>query len=64
MLAQATAMVTKMKASTSIDYLNGWKLVTFFIGGNDLCKSCKDEVYLYCLNYMFMKLFSKDKIQC
>ena len=42
MYDQVIEMVRRMKASTKIDFKNSWKLITFFIGGNDLCKSCKD----------------------
>lgn len=27
-----------------LDYNNDWKLITFFIGGNDLCRVCQNEV--------------------
>ena len=42
MYQQAVDLVNRMKASTQIDFRNSWKVITFFIGGNDLCKSCKD----------------------
>ena len=42
MLTQATNLVSKMKQTSSIDFYQGWKLVTFFVGGNDLCKACRD----------------------
>lgn len=42
MLQQAKDLVERMKTNNVIDFKNSWKLVTFFIGGNDLCKSCKD----------------------
>jgi phospholipase B1 len=32
-----------MKESKDFDYQNDWKLVTLFIGGNDLCDYCKDK---------------------
>ena len=43
MLDQAQDLVNRMKESKEIDFKNSWKLITFFIGGNDLCKSCKEE---------------------
>jgi lysophospholipase L1-like esterase len=43
MFDQAQDLVNRMKDSKEIDFKNSWKLITFFIGGNDLCKSCKDE---------------------
>ena len=33
-----------MKKDKTVDFENDWKLVTLFIGGNDLCAFCKDEV--------------------
>ena len=42
MLTQAKSLVNLMRQSSRIDFANSWKLVTFFVGGNDLCKSCKD----------------------
>ena len=28
----------------TVDFQNDWKLVTLFIGGNDLCQYCNDRV--------------------
>ncbi len=36
---------------TDVDFENDWKLVTLFIGGNDLCEYCFDEVGLSVENY-------------
>lgn len=44
MLAQAKALVNKIKQTNSINFYEGWKLVTMFVGGNDLCKACKDVI--------------------
>ncbi|XP_071962004.1 phospholipase B1, membrane-associated-like [Antedon mediterranea] len=38
---QALNLVEKMKIDPNVDFENDWKLVTLFIGGNDLCQSCK-----------------------
>jgi hypothetical protein len=40
MPAQAQLLVDRMNSSTRINFTTSWKLVTVFIGGNDLCKSC------------------------
>jgi len=40
---QARELVKRMKESKDFDYQNDWKLVTLFIGGNDLCDYCKDK---------------------
>lgn len=46
MLTQAKLLVTKMKGNRRINYANDWKLLTIFIGGNDLCSYCTNpETY-------------------
>lgn len=42
MLTQAKVLVAKMKGNRQIDFVNDWKLLTIFIGGNDLCSFCLD----------------------
>ncbi|PIK37687.1 putative phospholipase B1, membrane-associated [Apostichopus japonicus] len=37
---QARAIITKMQEDKSVDFENDWKVVTIFIGGNDLCAWC------------------------
>ncbi|RNA24384.1 phospholipase membrane-associated-like [Brachionus plicatilis] len=51
MLAQAKNLVYKMKQTSGINFSQGWKLVTMFVGGNDLCKACRDSKYT-AANYM------------
>ncbi len=41
MLEQAISLVNKIKNSNKVDFNKSWKLITMFVGGNDLCKSCK-----------------------
>ncbi|KAJ8727311.1 hypothetical protein PYW07_001430 [Mythimna separata] len=44
-LKQAKIIVARMRASPDIDMLNDWKMVTVFIGANDLCSaSCLNPV--------------------
>lgn len=43
MPGQARLLVKKMKNTKTIDYENDWKLVTLFIGGNDLCQYCDES---------------------
>lgn len=38
MLSQAQNLVRKMRESDQVDFDNDWKIVTFFIGSNDLCQ--------------------------
>jgi len=44
MEAQAVEVMTLMLENPEIDYFNDWKLITLFIGGNDLCQSCTNNV--------------------
>ena len=48
MPGQAENLVDKLQNDPDIegdiDYENDWKLITMFIGGNDLCRSCQNEV--------------------
>lgn len=40
---QAQRLVERLKNSKLIDYKKDWKMITIFIGGNDLCDYCKDK---------------------
>ena len=39
-LAQAKTLIKRIKASEDLDWKEDWKLVTLFIGANDLCAFC------------------------
>ena len=41
---QIQELVASMKSDNSINFNESWKLITLFIGGNDLCNSCKNTV--------------------
>uniref|UniRef100_A0A6I8P3F4 Phospholipase B1, membrane-associated n=1 Tax=Ornithorhynchus anatinus TaxID=9258 RepID=A0A6I8P3F4_ORNAN len=43
MPVQARALVERMKHSLEVNLEQDWKLITLFVGGNDLCVYCKDE---------------------
>ncbi|XP_062378247.1 phospholipase B1, membrane-associated isoform X2 [Sardina pilchardus] len=45
MPAQARVLIQKMKNDSRIDFQNDWKMITMFIGGNDLCDHCSDSLY-------------------
>ncbi|XP_072170084.1 phospholipase B1, membrane-associated-like [Diadema setosum] len=49
---QARWLVDKMKAKAEIDFENDWKVVTLFIGGNDLCDWCDNPYYYSADNYV------------
>ncbi|KAM4041884.1 phospholipase B1, membrane-associated isoform 2-T2 [Anomaloglossus baeobatrachus] len=40
---QAETLVQKLKESSEINFNEDWKLITLFIGGNDLCQYCRDR---------------------
>ncbi|KAL9952912.1 hypothetical protein ACROYT_G040241 [Oculina patagonica] len=40
---QARDLVLRLKAMKDIDYYNDWKLLTIWIGTEDLCQVCNDE---------------------
>ena len=41
---QARNLVDRMVADPTVDMANDWKMVSLFIGGNDLCSYCSDRV--------------------
>lgn len=44
---QARLLVERMKAGEEgVDFQKDWKVITMFIGGNDLCNYCGDRVRL------------------
>jgi phospholipase B1 len=40
---QARILLDRMKQSKEINFEQDWKMVTLFIGGNDLCGVCKNK---------------------
>lgn len=46
---QARMLVDRMKQTT--DFQNDWKVITIFIGGNDLCDACNDWTRYSPANY-------------
>ncbi|XP_077996977.1 phospholipase B1, membrane-associated-like [Glandiceps talaboti] len=49
---QARRLIARMKAHPNVDYANDWKLVTLFIGGNDLCDWIKEKEEYSADNYI------------
>jgi len=43
MLQQAVMLTQRMKNDPNVDFENDWKVITLFIGGNDLCDYCTDK---------------------
>jgi phospholipase B1, membrane-associated len=50
--AQAQDLVLKAKSLKSINYTQDWKLITIFIGSNDLCGYCSNKTYYSAQNYV------------
>ncbi|XP_008311698.1 phospholipase B1, membrane-associated [Cynoglossus semilaevis] len=51
LLPQARALVARMKNDSRIDFKNDWKVITVFIGGNDLCDFCYNSLLFSKENY-------------
>ncbi|KAK3774191.1 hypothetical protein RRG08_001326 [Elysia crispata] len=51
-LNQTISLVEAIKADKEVDFENDWKLVTVFIGGNDICAMCKDYEFYRPENYI------------
>ena len=44
---QADDLINKMYNNPLIDWTEDWKVVTLFIGGNDLCGYCNNIVGIF-----------------
>nr|XP_006820488.1 PREDICTED: phospholipase B1, membrane-associated-like [Saccoglossus kowalevskii] len=49
---QALILIERMKSRPEINYYHDWKVVTLFIGGNDLCGSCRNPERFTAQNYI------------
>ncbi|XP_055086955.1 phospholipase B1, membrane-associated isoform X2 [Periophthalmus magnuspinnatus] len=58
--AQVRRLIDDMKTDPSVDFQNDWKLITLFIGGNDLCSYCNDRATLSPQNYSRHMMESLD----
>ncbi|KAM6912234.1 phospholipase B1, membrane-associated [Xenentodon cancila] len=57
---QVRHLIDTMKNDTTVDFQNDWKLVTLFIGGNDLCQYCNDRAMFSPKNYSYHMMTSLD----
>lgn len=57
---QVRRLIDTMKSDASVDFENDWKLVTLFIGGNDLCQYCNDRASLSAAMYSHHMMTSLD----
>ncbi|KAJ7402320.1 hypothetical protein BTVI_87556 [Pitangus sulphuratus] len=69
--AQARNLVRLMKSDYRIDFSADWKLITVFIGNNDLCNYCKDPVPKALVNLVdvadvhpLRQFFVDTQVQC
>ena len=47
MPGQAELLVERMKKDSNVDFENDWKVITIFVGGNDLCDYCDNKVHVF-----------------
>ncbi|XP_034713353.1 phospholipase B1, membrane-associated [Etheostoma cragini] len=59
---QVRRLIDTMKSNSAVDFKNDWKLVTLFIGGNDLCQYCNDRASLSPQNYIHHMMTSLDML--
>ncbi|XP_035529318.1 phospholipase B1, membrane-associated [Morone saxatilis] len=59
---QVRRLIDAMKNDSTVDFENDWKLVTLFIGGNDLCQYCNDRATLSPQNYSHHMMTSLDML--
>ncbi|XP_026857456.2 phospholipase B1, membrane-associated [Electrophorus electricus] len=52
MLKQAKALVNRMKNDSRINFYSDWKVITMFVGGNDLCDSCQNTLHYSAENFV------------
>jgi len=61
--SQIDALETRMRALPGIDFDNDWKLLSIFIGGNDLCDFCSDKTKNSPTNYQTNLEVTLDSIK-
>ena len=49
---QVKILIERLKASKDLDWENDWKMISLFIGGNDLCRYSKDKEFFSPANYI------------
>ncbi|KAK5852759.1 hypothetical protein PBY51_006602 [Eleginops maclovinus] len=57
---QVQALIKAMKGNKEVNFEKDWKLVTIFVGGNDLCHYCLDQNNLSPTNYSHNLMLSLD----
>ncbi|KAF0023736.1 hypothetical protein F2P81_024366 [Scophthalmus maximus] len=59
---QVQALIKAMREDKGVDIEKDWKLVTIFVGGNDLCHYCTDQNNLAPMNYSHNLMLSLDML--
>ncbi|XP_044026390.1 phospholipase B1, membrane-associated-like [Siniperca chuatsi] len=57
---QVQALIKAMRENKEVNFEKDWKLVTIFVGGNDLCNYCTDQNNLSPKNYSHNLMLSLD----
>uniref|UniRef100_A0A1I8HC98 Lipase_GDSL domain-containing protein n=2 Tax=Macrostomum lignano TaxID=282301 RepID=A0A1I8HC98_9PLAT len=52
MPGQAKELVRRLQSDSNVNFNKDWKLITLFIGGNDVCDYCKDKNEFSADNYI------------
>ncbi|XP_044233265.1 phospholipase B1, membrane-associated-like [Thunnus albacares] len=52
MPSQVRILVEKMKNDSRINFKSDWKVITLFIGGNDMCDHCYNSLFYSVENYI------------
>ncbi|XP_056261546.1 phospholipase B1, membrane-associated-like [Seriola aureovittata] len=50
--SQVRALVERMKNDSRVNFESDWKVITFFIGGNDICDHCYNSLFYSVENYI------------
>ncbi|KAM9840221.1 phospholipase B1, membrane-associated-like [Aulostomus maculatus] len=50
--SQVQALVARMKNDSRINFESDWKVITVFIGGNDICDHCYNSLFYSVENYI------------
>ncbi|XP_068199290.1 phospholipase B1, membrane-associated-like [Antennarius striatus] len=60
--AQTQALIKALRENKDVNFAKDWKLVTIFVGGNDLCNYCTDQDNLSSKNYSHNLMLSLDML--
>ncbi|KAI9543893.1 hypothetical protein NQZ68_004941 [Dissostichus eleginoides] len=60
LLSQVRALVARMKNDSRINFESDWKVITLFIGGNDVCDHCYNSLFYSEENFLRNVRYSLD----